>query len=65
MLISKLHGEELLEAVRDSLKFIFDEHMEGAPPHWDILRWKIKGALSLQGIELESPTQIFQSRLEV
>lgn len=65
MLISRLHGEELLEAVRDSLEFIFDEHMEGAPPHWDILRWKIKRSLSLQGIELESPTEIIQSRLEV
>lgn len=65
MLIAKLHGDELLEAVRDSLEFIFGEHMEGAPSHWDILRWKINRALSLQGIELESPIQIFQSRLEV
>jgi hypothetical protein len=59
ILISKLDGEELREAVRNSLSPFFNEYLLSEKPHSAIVWWKINRALSLQGSEPRFPPQIF------
>ncbi|KAJ5358537.1 uncharacterized protein N7496_010950 [Penicillium cataractarum] len=64
-LISNLEGEELLEAVRDSLELFFDEHLDGRSLHFEIVLWKINQALSLQGIDHKTRKEMLGIRFQV
>lgn len=64
-LISKLEGEELLEAVRDSLGPFFDKYLDCQCPHLEFVLWKINRTLGLQGIDHKTRKELLGRRFEL
>jgi hypothetical protein len=63
--ISMIEGDELREAVRNSLSPFFDAYIPGENPHYEIVLWRIKRASGIDNSERRTPLQLFFSRSEV